>query len=80
MQDEIAWLFNLRGSGETNNQGLMESPLFESTALVTSDQVFLWIHTQNVVPGLMVHLTPRDCELNKYVHVTKTSWLHTCDV
>ena len=58
--DEIAWLFNLRGQGESTNEGLMHSPLFESLALVSDDQVFLWIDTQKVVPGLMVHLNPRE--------------------
>ena len=63
--DEIAWLFNLRGQGESTNEGLMHSPLFESLALVSDDQVFLWIDTQKVVPGLMVHLNPRECDQNK---------------
>ena len=63
--DEIAWLFNLRGQGESTNEGLMHSPLFESLALVSDDQVFLWIDTQKVVPGLMVHLNPRNCDQNK---------------
>ena len=62
--DEIAWLFNLRGQGQSSNEGLMHSPLFESMALISNDQVFLWIDTQKVVPGLMVHLNPRDCDQN----------------
>ena len=63
--DEIAWIFNLRGQGEATHGGLMHSPLFESMALISNDQVFLWIDTQKVVPGLMVHLNPRDCDTNK---------------
>ena len=46
----------------------MHSPLFESLALVSHDNVFLWIHTDRVVPGLMLHLTPPGCDGNKYVH------------
>ena len=46
----------------------MHSPLFESLALVSHDNVFLWIHTDRVVPGLMLHLTPPECDINKYVH------------
>jgi hypothetical protein len=45
----------------------MHSPLFESLALVSHDNVFLWIHTDRVVPGLMLHLTPPGCDGNKYV-------------
>ena len=65
MQDEIAWLFNLRGQGSSNNEGLMHSPLFESFAIVSKNDVVLWIHTDKVVPGLLVHLTPTDCEANR---------------
>ena len=32
-KDEIAWLFNLRGEGNSSNEGLMKSPLFQSFAL-----------------------------------------------
>ena len=46
----------------------MHSPLFESLALVSHDNIFLWIHTNRVVPGLMLHLTPPGCDGNKYVH------------
>ena len=63
--DEIAWIFNLRGQGEHDHGGLMHSPLFDSMALISDDQVFLWIDTQKVVPGLMVHLNPRDCDIKK---------------
>ena len=64
-KDEIAWLFNLRGQGNSNNEGLMHSPLFESFALVSMNEVHLWIHTNKVVPGLLVHLQPPNCETNK---------------
>ena len=33
--DEVAWLFNLRGEGETHNEGLYHSPTFQSLSLVT---------------------------------------------
>ena len=45
----------------------MHSPLFESFAIVSENDVFLWIHTDKVVPGLLVHLTPPDCEANRYL-------------
>lgn len=60
--DEIAWLFNLRGVGESTVSGLYHSPLFQSMALITADSVHLWMHFDNVVPGLLVHLQPPGCE------------------
>ena len=47
----------------------MHSPLFESFAIVSENDVFLWIHTDKVVPGLLVHLTPPDCETNRYFYI-----------
>ena len=43
----------------------MHSPLFESFALVSMNEVYLWILTNKVVPGLLLHLQPPNCETNK---------------
>ena len=67
-QDEIAWIFNLRGKGSSNNEGLMHSPLFDSFALISMDDIFLWIHTDMADSEVLVHLTPEDCQTNKYYH------------
>lgn len=65
LQDETAWLFNIRGHGTSSNEGLMHSPLFDSVALITLDDVFLWINTEKVAPGLLLHLTPSNCMENR---------------
>ena len=62
--DEIAWLFNIRGEGEeyceenvrldqnipgsSHNEGLYHTPTFESMALVTPQEIILWVHPDKV--------------------------------
>ena len=40
--DEIAWLLNLRGEGGSNDEGLMNSPFFDSLVLVTLNEATLY--------------------------------------
>ena len=61
-QDEIAWLFNLRGEGNSTMDSLMMSPLFQSIALVTMDSIGLWVHGEKVTDEVRDHLNPSQCE------------------
>ena len=47
------------------SQGLFHSPLFESLALVTLDEVHLWVHTADLKPEVEGHLRPPACEESK---------------
>ena len=44
----------------------MHSPIFDSFSLISLDEIFLWIHTDMADSELLVHLTPEDCQTNKY--------------
>ena len=66
--DEIAWLFNMRGEGESILDSLMISPLFQSLALVTLDSITLWAHQEKVTQEIRNHLHQDDCE-EKYMCV-----------
>ncbi|XP_023336292.1 xaa-Pro aminopeptidase 1 [Eurytemora carolleeae] len=59
--DEIAWLFNLRGEGSSNLEGLFNSPLFESMAVVTLDEIILWVHLEKVSDEVKGALNSADC-------------------
>lgn len=54
--DEIAWLFNLRGEGESHNEGLFHTPTFQSLSLVTGGEVILWVHMDKVNQEVRDHL------------------------
>ena len=54
--DELAWLFNLRGEGESNNEGLFNTPVFQSLALVTHQELLLWLHLDQVREEVRQHL------------------------
>ena len=59
--DEIAWLFNMRGEGESTLDSLMISPLFQSLALVTLNSLTLWVHVEKVNEEIRNHLTVENC-------------------
>ena len=59
--DEIAWLFNMRGEGNSTIESLMISPLFQSLALVTLDSIILWVHKEKLDGRINAHLTPDNC-------------------
>ena len=61
-QDEIAWLFNLRGEGRTTNTELMISPLFDSVALITKNLVKLWLKKESLSQTIAL----RDVEILEY--------------
>ncbi|TRY63290.1 hypothetical protein TCAL_06265 [Tigriopus californicus] len=63
--DEIAWLLNLRGEGSSTVEGLFHSPLFQSIALVTPEDIRLWIHSEKITPDLLSHLQGPDCDTQK---------------
>ena len=60
--DEIAWLFNMRGEGESILDSLMVSPLFQSLALLTLDAITLWVHQEKVTQEIRNHLHQDDCK------------------
>ena len=62
--DEIAWLFNMRGEGESIVDSLMVSPLFQSLALVTLDSLTLWIHKEKINDEIRNHLIQDNCSEN----------------
>ena len=45
----------------------MHSPLFDSVALVSMEDVFIWLHTEKITPELLLHLQPKNCETERYV-------------
>ena len=59
--DEIAWLFNMRGEGGSTVDSLFTSPLFQSLALVTLDDIILWVHQEKVNEIIQDHLSPDFC-------------------
>ena len=59
--DEIAWLFNMRGEGGSTVDSLIISPLFQSMALVTLDDIKLWVHQEKVDENIRQHLNPDYC-------------------
>ena len=59
--DEIAWLFNMRGEGGSTVDSLFTSPLFQSLALVTLDDITLWVHQEKVSDIIREHLNPDSC-------------------
>ena len=59
--DEIAWLFNMRGEGGSTVDSLFTSPLFQSLALVTMDDIILWVHQDKVDDDIREHLNPEYC-------------------
>ena len=59
--DEIAWLFNMIGEGGSTLDSLMISPLFQSMALVTLDDIKLWLHQEKVDETIRQHLNPEYC-------------------
>ena len=59
--DEIAWLFNIRGEGGSTVDSLIISPLFQSMALVTLDDIKLWVHQEKVDEKIRQHLNPEYC-------------------
>ena len=59
--DEIAWLFNIRGEGGSTLDNLFISPLFQSLALVTLNEIKLWVHQEKVDDAMRQHLNPENC-------------------
>ena len=59
--DEIAWLFNMRGEGGSTVDSLFTSPLFQSLALVTSDDITLWVHQEKASDVIREHLNANFC-------------------
>jgi len=59
--DEVAWLLNLRGEGSSSLEGLFHSPLFETLALVTMQEVRLWVHLEKVTSEITEHLNQPNC-------------------
>ena len=59
--DEVAWLFNMRGEGGSTVESLLISPLFQSMALVTLDDIKLWLHQEKVDEKIRQHLNPEYC-------------------
>ena len=68
--DEIAWLFNMRGEGNSTIDSLFISPLFQSLALITLDSLKLWVHKEKADEKIIAHLTPDFCnETNMCVEI-----------
>jgi len=59
--DEIAWLFNIRGEGNSHNEGLYHSPVFQSISLVTPQEIILWLQPSKVSDDLIRHLNKPEC-------------------
>ena len=59
--DEIAWLFNMRGEGGSTVDTLFTSPLFQSLALVTLDDITLWVHQEKASDVIREHLNANFC-------------------
>jgi len=53
--DEIAWTFNLRATGP------IRSPTFASLALLTMDEIILWIQLDKLTDEVSEHLTMEGC-------------------
>ena len=76
--DEIAWLFNMRGEGNSTIDSLMISPLFQSLALITLDSLHLWVHKDKLDGRINAHLTPDNCnETNMCVEIRNFSHAST---
>ena len=76
--DEIAWLFNLRGEGNSTIDSLFISPLFQSLALVTLDSLVLWVHKEKLNERINTHLNPENCnETNMCVEIRDFSHAST---
>jgi len=83
--DEIAWLFNIRGEGNSHNEGLYHTPTFESIALVTPQEIILWVHSDKVSEQLTSHLNRPQCQQSMTCVVIKnvdsklqdiSDWIH----
>lgn len=61
--DDIAWLFNLRGSDVSYN------PVFLGFALVREDKAVLWVGQGTVAPHLQAMLAADGVEVRDYEHV-----------
>ena len=59
--DEIAWLFNMRGEGGSTVDSLFTSPLFQSLALITLEDITFWVHQEKVSDVIRDHLNPDFC-------------------
>ena len=66
-QDEIAWLFNLRGEGDSVLESLYVSPLFQSVALVDAggEEAVLWLHGDKVNSAVRSHLVDEGVEIRQ---------------
>eukprot|EP01035_Chromulina_nebulosa_P016804 gene16804-22286_t len=64
--DEIAWLFNLRGSDVSCN------PVFVSYALVTKDNIYLFIDNSKIPDDIRSHLTASNVTILPYDQVLST--------
>eukprot|EP00595_Chromulina_sp_UTEXLB2642_P002670 CAMPEP_0196763400 /NCGR_PEP_ID=MMETSP1095-20130614/4019_1 /TAXON_ID=96789 ORGANISM="Chromulina nebulosa, Strain UTEXLB2642" /NCGR_SAMPLE_ID=MMETSP1095 /ASSEMBLY_ACC=CAM_ASM_000446 /LENGTH=530 /DNA_ID=CAMNT_0042116515 /DNA_START=275 /DNA_END=1863 /DNA_ORIENTATION=+ len=64
--DEIAWLFNLRGSDVSCN------PVFVSYALVTKDNIYLFIDNSKIPDDIRSHLTASNVNILPYDQVLNT--------
>ncbi|KAJ3507038.1 hypothetical protein NLJ89_g6529 [Agrocybe chaxingu] len=60
MLDEVAWLFNLRGSDIDFN------PVFFSYALVTVDNVVLFVESEQLTEGAKAYLSSHDVQIKPY--------------
>ncbi|CAA7270265.1 unnamed protein product [Cyclocybe aegerita] len=60
MLDEVAWLFNLRGSDIDFN------PVFFSYALVTLDNVVLFVESEQLTKGAQAYLSSHDVQIKPY--------------
>jgi Xaa-Pro aminopeptidase len=60
MLDEIAWLFNLRGSD------ILYNPVFFSYAIVTPDNVTLYTDSTKLSPECRSHLSANDVSVKPY--------------
>jgi len=86
--DEIAWLFNIRGEGKSNSEGLYHTPTFHSISIVTVNEIIIWLHPSKVSDELTNHLNRPECQ-QKHTCVTikniETSlqdisdWVHSQD-
>ena len=47
------------------SEGLFHSPLFESLAVVSMDEVHLWVHTADLAAEVAEHVRPLGCEESK---------------
>ena len=78
-QDEIAWLFNLRGEGGSiqdtiSLEGSVLTSLFQCLALVTLDSIILWLHEEMVSDEIRSHLNQDNCaETNMCVVIKEFS-------